>query len=345
MSGTVVVLRALGLGDLLTALPALRGLRSFVDARLPEHRLLLAAPDWLEPVARLSGAVDGLVPTAPLGPVTVDAPALAVNLHGRGPQSTETLRRTRPDALWAFDLPGGCAWDAPEAAGSPAVPAVGGFDGFDGFDGVARGVRCGGRPGEEHESVRWCRLLATYGVTCDPRALDLPLPPVREQPPGAVTPDGSVTIVHPGGAAPARCWPARRWSRLAEALARGGHRVVVTGSAAERRLATQVTAAAGLGPGAVLAGRTDLLGLCDLVARARLLVAADTGIAHLATAYRTPSVVLFGPVPPARWGPPPDRPEHRALWAGRLGDPAAPTCDPGLLTITVDQVLREMAGR
>src|SRR5207237_79615 len=33
------------------------------------------------------------------------------------------------------------------------------------------------------------------------------------------------------------------------------------------------------------------------------LVCGDTGVAHLATALGTPSVLLFGPVPPSRWGP------------------------------------------
>ena len=48
-----------------------------------------------------------------------------------------------------------------------------------------------------------------------------------------------------------------------------------------------------------------------------------TGLAHLATAYARPSVVLFGPVPPAEWGPP-QHPRHQVLWAGgddyRLND-------------------------
>jgi ADP-heptose:LPS heptosyltransferase len=92
--------------------------------------------------------------------------------------------------------------------------------------------------------------------------------------------------------------------------------VVVTGSMAERALAARVAGAAGLGPDAVLAGRTGVADLAALVAGARLVVCGDTGVGHLATAYGTPSVVLFGPVPPRLWGPPPDRPWHRALWPG-----------------------------
>jgi hypothetical protein len=54
-------------------------------------------------------------------------------------------------------------------------------------------------------------------------------------------------------------------------------------------------------------------------------------------------VVLFGPVPPARWGPPPERPWHRVLWAGSSGDPHGRLPDPGLLAIGVEQVLAALA--
>jgi ADP-heptose:LPS heptosyltransferase len=69
----------------------------------------------------------------------------------------------------------------------------------------------------------------------------------------------------------------------------------------------------------------------------------DTGVAHLATALGTPSVVLFGPTPPAEWGPPPD-PGHAVLWAGRRGDPHAAAPDPGLLAITVLDVVAALQG-
>jgi ADP-heptose:LPS heptosyltransferase len=119
--------------------------------------------------------------------------------------------------------------------------------------------------------------------------------------------------------------------------------VVVTGSADERPVATAVAGQAGLPPEAVLAGSTGLGELAALVADARLLVSGDTGIAHLATAYRTPSVVLFGPVPPRLWGPPAARPYHRAIWHGVAVDPGDPPDatgpHPALLTVTADEVL------
>ena len=96
---------------------------------------------------------------------------------------------------------------------------------------------------------------------------------------------------------------------------------------------------AGLPADRVLAGRTDIAGLMDVVARAALLVCGDTGIAHLATALGTPSVVLFGPEPPDRWGPPEGGP-HVVLTAAnrRRGDPFADDPDPALLGVGVDEV-------
>ena len=119
-------------------------------------------------------------------------------------------------------------------------------------------------------------------------------------------------LVHPGAAAGSRRWPADRFAAVAAALAADGHRVVATGGPSERDLAAAVGAE-------VLA--PDLLGLAALVADAALVVCGDTGVAHLATAYRTPSVLLFGPTPPAEWGPR-DRPAHRALERHRPRRPA-----------------------
>jgi len=302
--GTVLVLRALGLGDLLVAVPALRGLR----AAHPADRLVLAAPAGLAPLAALTGAVDEVLPVdgvaaPPVLPAGLPPPALAVNLHGRGPDSTRELLRLRPGRLWAY-----------------AHPALSELDGPRWRDG-------------EHEAARWCRLLAAHSVPADPGDLDLPLPPEPSPAPGVV-------VVHPGAASASRRWPAERYAAVAAALRRAGHRVVVTGGPTERPLATQVAVRAGLPADAVRAGRTGLLGLAALVARARLVLCGDTGVGHLATAYRTPSVLLFGPTPAAEWGPPPDRAQHVVLrpGAGRR-NPHAAAPDPALLAVQVPEVL------
>ncbi len=301
----ILVLRALGVGDLAAGVPALRALR----AAFPDRTLALAAPAWLTPLIDLIGGVDRVVATAGLAALpAVPAPELAVNLHGRGPESHRLLRAVAPARLWAF---------ANVEAGHSDGPTW---------------------AEEEHEVRRWCRLLSHYDVRADPADLSLAVP--REQVPRRAT------IVHPGAKSPARRWPTERFAAVARALAGRGHDVVVTGSAAEHGLARRVAHDAGLPPTAVLAGDTGLDELAALVAHARLLVSGDTGVAHLATAYGTPSVVLFGPVPPRRWGPPPDRPRHRAIWHGTRAEPGD-TLDPGvhpaLLRVSVGEVLAAAA--
>jgi ADP-heptose:LPS heptosyltransferase len=145
-------------------------------------------------------------------------------------------------------------------------------------------------------------------------------------------------IVHPGAAFPGRRWPADRFAAVARHLADTGHDVRITGGPGEGELARSVADAAGLADDAVLAGRTTSLELAALIAAARVVVSGDTGVAHLATAYRRPSVVLFGPVSPALWGPP-VRAQHVVLWHGDgRGDPWGTELDPALARITVDEV-------
>jgi ADP-heptose:LPS heptosyltransferase len=185
---------------------------------------------------------------------------------------------------------------------------------------------------DEHEVRRWCRLLAAYGVPADPLDLRLPHPPGRP-------PAEDAVIVHPGAAFPSRRWPVERYAAVARELAEADCFVIVTGTAEERPLAERVARLAGLAKTRVLAGRTGLDELAGLVARARLVVCGDTGIGHLATAYGTPSVLLFGPIPPAAWGPLVHPGRHRVLWRGGRGDPRADRPDASLLRIEPADVL------
>ncbi|WP_238993679.1 glycosyltransferase family 9 protein [Nocardioides caldifontis] len=296
----LLVLRALGLGDLLAGVPALRALRRAHT----DHELVLATPRSLEPLVRLVDAVDVVLDASGLEPLpwTGPPPALAVNLHGKGPESHRVLSSLQPGRLVAF----GC----PEAGhAGPRWRA------------------------EEHEVHRWCRLVEeALGVDADPSDLLLPRPPEPAVRSGVV-------VVHPGAAYPARRWPVDRFGEVAAWLAEQGCDVVVTGGPQERFLAEELRRRAGLPPGAVVAGETDLAELAALVAAARLVVCGDTGVAHVASAYGTPSVLLFGPTSPARWGPPGQGP-HTVLWHGDgTGDPWGSEPDASLLLITVEEVV------
>jgi ADP-heptose:LPS heptosyltransferase len=162
----------------------------------------------------------------------------------------------------------------------------------------------------------------------------------------APEPARGATVIHPGAASGARQWPPERWAEVAAAERAAGRRVAITGSAAERPLAETVASQAGVPGDAIVAGRTDPLELAATVAAADRVACGDTGVAHLATAFGTPSVVVFGPTPPQEWGPPQGR--HIALWAGRRGDPHGTVPDPGLLAIPAAAAiaaLERLAGR
>jgi ADP-heptose:LPS heptosyltransferase len=308
----LTVLRALGLGDLLTAVPALRGIaRAF-----PAERRLLAAPSWLEPLLPLireggEPCMHGLVEVAGLEADPERLPRraeVAVNLHGRGPESHRLLLATEPRRLIAFR--------------NEAVAATRGLPEWD--------------PGE-HEVRRWCRLLERSGIAADPAELDLERPEI-ELPAWAV----GATLLHPGAASASRRWPPGRWAAIARHERERGREVLVTGSRREVGLARWIAAEAGLDPRREIAGRTDVRTLAAFVAAADVLVCGDTGVAHLATALATPSVLLFGPTSPRHWGPPEARGIHRVLWEGRRGDPHGGEVDPGLLEIAAGEVLASL---
>ena len=170
-----------------------------------------------------------------------------------------------------------------------------------------RGELSGGRggssplttvPADVPESERVLSLARAAGFDLPgPATLAVrhPLPDV-----GALVGDGPYVVLHPGADAPARRPGAEQGRAFVAALVRAGHRVVVTGSPAE----TTLTATVADGLALDLGGAVDLAGLAAVLAGAQVVVAPNTGPAHLAAAVGTPVVSLFAPVvPPARWAP------------------------------------------
>lgn len=121
--------------------------------------------------------------------------------------------------------------------------------------------------------------------------------------------DVPLVVLHPGGGEnperhnPGIRWPAYRYARLANYLARTrGARVVLVGLAEERTLTSEV---AGMLPFAVAnrAGRMGLGELGALCELASLYVGNDVGSTYVAAATGCPTLAIYGPTDPGIYAP------------------------------------------
>lgn len=290
----VAVLRALKLGDLLCAVPALRAFRT----AWPEAEILFIGLPWAQTfVERYCDYVDGFrafpgYPGLPerepdiagiplfLQEMQAEHFDLAVQLHGSGSFVNSLIMLLGAQRSAGFYIPGDycpdvelfCPW-----------------------------------PEQGREVRRLLRLVQFLGLPALDDRLEFPLRSddflALEEVEGAKElQPGDYVCLHPGASVPERRWPVQWFAAVGQALAGRGLRVVLTGSAAEVEL-TAVLASAMDAPALDLAGRTDLGSLAALLSRSRLLVCNDTGVSHLADALGVPSIVLSTGDNPDRWGP------------------------------------------
>jgi ADP-heptose:LPS heptosyltransferase len=326
----IAVFRALQLGDLLCAVPALRALKG----EYPAARVTLIGLPWARQfVERFQRYVDAFIefPGFPgLPERTCDAAALpaffdrtraagfdlALQMHGSGEIVNTLLMLMGPRRLGGFYRIGHWCPD-PERF----------------VDWQER----------EHEVLRYLRLLSRIGVPQRGTHLEFPVGAADHAEQRALG-LGNYVCIHPGSQLASRRWPAERFAEVGDALAQGGCNVVLTGTAAEAPLTRQVAAAMRHAP-IDLAGRTSLGTLGAVIARARLLVCNDTGVSHIAAALRTPSVVICSGADPQRWAPL-DRQLHRVLAHDVPCRPCAhadcPIGHPCAVGVTPEQVLKQI---
>lgn len=101
-----------------------------------------------------------------------------------------------------------------------------------------------------------------------------------------------------------KAWTVAGWNELGRWLVDRDLTVVVAGGASSDEQVYLRAVMQAMPPGTVnVAGRIGLPALGFLLSRAALYVGTDTAVSHMAAAAGTPTVVLFGPSNPVKWGP------------------------------------------
>lgn len=331
----IAVFRALQLGDMLCAVPALRALRA---AAPHAHITLIGLPWAAQFQQRYADLLDDFVifpggesfpeagPGSPAATRSFYADMrarrfdIAIALHGSGPQSTDVVRQFGARHVFGFQPEGAPA----RHAHATLLPW----------------------PTQLQEAQRLMALLTHMGAPAMATTPDFPLACtdyaealtlLRHH---ALDRDRLVCL-HPGARMPTRRWWAERFAAVADTLIVSGFHVVYTGAQSEAELVEQVRGQMRHRVPSV-AGQTSLGGLAALLRLARLVICNDTGVSHVAAAVRAPSIVIACGSDVARWAPA-DRTLHRVLASHPPCRPcmhwACPTGHECARDVTVQHVL------
>ena len=277
-----------GLGDLLCTVPAVRALRA---ARPDLHLALATWPEMAGVVDRMSPWVDELVPF-PGAPGIPERPP-----DGSLPTWLDAMAERRWDL--ALQVYGDNA-AVNEVTAATGARLVGGFapTGASGLDPALHVPYSHAL----HEVERHLQLLEHLGLPRGAsRALEWPLTPGEEDEAANLgLRRGAYAVLHPGATSPSRLWPVERFAEVADGLARAGLQVVVGGVPSEA-VTTGALVAACSGEVIDLTGRTSLGAYAALLRDAAVVVANDTGTAHLSAAVGGRVVTLFLSGDPRRW--------------------------------------------
>lgn len=284
----IAVLRALHLGDMLLAVPALRALR----AEFPYAEITLIGLPWAASfVQRFAHYVDRFVEFAGY-PGIAEVPV----------QKERTQQFLAEQQAYSYDL-------VIQMHGSGSVSdklalELGGEVTIGYYEQTPPAGLSLGRPYPDD----WPEVLRNLGLAqmlgCRHLDATLEFPLCEEDRAEALHLERKHQPwigIHAGSRSPARRWPPEYFARLADMCAkRFNAQIVLTGGTDESSTVQAVMQKMTIEPLNV-AGKTSLGGLAALISELDLFISNDTGPAHIADAVQIPSVTIFGPVDPRRW--------------------------------------------
>lgn len=287
----IAVLRALQLGDLLVAVPALRSLRvGFPDAEIT----LIGLPWARDFVHRFGHYLDRFVPFP-------GYPGLAETEPEPDPEQVRSFFDEQ--RRYAYDLV--IQMHGSGTVSNRIVEGIGGHATAGYYEGEPPGglTVAAPYPDDLPEVLRNLELVRLLG--CPRTGLDLEFPLFAEDRREAVSllygMRRPIIGLHPGSRSPARRWPAEYFAAAADDLARRFNAgIILTGVPTEREIVREVAALMET-DATDLAGKTTLGGLAAVIADLDLFLCNSTGPSHIADAVGTPSVTIFGASDPRRW--------------------------------------------
>ncbi len=358
----ILIVRLSALGDVIHAMPAVAALR----ARHPHAHIAWAVePAWV-PLFR-AASINKPAPLSTAQPLLNALHLVPFKRWARRPLSLTTLAELRacrrdlsaPHYDIAVDMQGSLrsAW----TARSTRAPRILGED----------------SPRELPARYLFTQRVPTRGVHVIEQDIDLAeaifgdhlpytTPPFPLDPDAEAWADSTLAahparryaVLLPGAGWPTKRWPPERYGAVAAGLAPLGFHSFFNAGPGEDSLALAAQHAAALSSAnsspavtnyaaaraaSASALPASLSQLIALLRRSSLCIGGDTGPLHLASALQVPCIGIYGPTDPARNGPyhspfrvlrhPASRRDH-----SRRGAP-----EPGLLTISPDDVLSAAA--
>ncbi|PAW93876.1 LPS biosynthesis glycosyltransferase [Mucilaginibacter sp. MD40] len=160
-------------------------------------------------------------------------------------------------------------------------------------------------PDEGHEIERHIRLMDFLGVESQGNELEYPLTTADYDALDALQLDiepKKYVCIHPGSRGSYRQWPVKYFAALADYCFDEGYKAVLTGTKEESDIIEAVISHMRHEP-INTAGKTSMGAVGVLIQNAAILISNCTGVSHIASAFKTPSIVISMDGEPQRWGP------------------------------------------
>lgn len=295
---SILIVRVDLLGDVLFSRQAVQAMR----AAYPDAHIAMVTLPYTAPLAAGYAELDEVIPVD-TNRVRTARGLLAPATWQEYLRAFRMVRRRRFDL--AISLAGRTGSLLAALSGAPRL--VGYAD--EAFPALLTEAVAGGRYGIRRHEVEYVRALAAAaGGIMPAERLVTPLPEGADRVQrllarAGIPAEARLVVIHAGAVnGSAKRWPAASWAAFADAMTDHGYAPLLVGSPSDRPIAEAVQTRSRVGV-ASLAGRTDVLDLVALLARADLVAGADSGPLHLAIGLGRPAVAVYGPTDPAVHGP------------------------------------------